>query len=143
MGDYVAEAVIKQLVLANKTVRRSRVAILGLTFKENCPDIRNSKVVDIVRRLRDYGLEPIIVDPEADPEEAKREYGLELTPLEAVHHADCLVFAVAHERFKSLSWAELDRMYVPETEGDRILVDVKSIFPVAELTARGYRYWRL
>ena len=91
MGEFVADAIIKKLILANKVVRQAKVVILGLTFKENTPDTRNSKVVDIIDSLRDYGIEPIIVDPEADAEEAKHEYGIDLLILK-MKDADCLVW---------------------------------------------------
>jgi UDP-N-acetyl-D-galactosamine dehydrogenase len=90
MGTFVADAAIKQMILAGKTVKHAKVYILGLTFKENCPDIRNSKVVDIIRRLREYGVEPLVVDPWADEKDARREYGMELTKLEDVKNADMM-----------------------------------------------------
>ncbi|MBQ1648489.1 MAG: nucleotide sugar dehydrogenase, partial [Bacteroidales bacterium] len=96
MGAFVADAAIKQLVLAGKVVRDAKVVILGLTFKEDCPDTRNSKVIDIVKRLEEYGIHPVIVDPQADAAEAKREYGVVLTPMENVRGADCVILAVAH-----------------------------------------------
>ncbi len=143
MGDFVAGAILKQLIRADLTVRRSRVVIFGLTFKENCPDIRNTKVVDIIRHLKEYGLEPLVVDPEADPEEAQRAFGLTLTPLEEVREADCLVFAVAHDRFKELTWTEIDGMYKESAQDKKILIDVKSMFSREELKHQGYRTWRL
>lgn len=140
MGAFVADAVIKQLVLTNKLVKQSKVVIFGLTFKENCPDIRNSKVEDIVSRLREYGIEPKVVDPWADAVDAKREYGIDLIQKNEVKDADCLVFAVAHNEFKNISWDELASYY---NGSERVLIDVKGIFNRSELEERGYSYWRL
>lgn len=144
MGSFVADAIIKQLVLAGKAPRDSRVLILGLTFKENCPDIRNSKVEDIITRLAEYGIEPVLIDPWADREEAKREYGVVLADMEDARDADCVVIAVAHDSFRELSWQQLGEMYrkgMPMQE--RVLIDVKGIRDRGEAAEAGYRYWRL
>ena len=102
MGRYVAENVVKNLIKADIAVKTARVAILGFTFKENCPDTRNTKVIDIVKELREYGIEPVIVDETADAQEAERLYGVKLAGREAVKDLDALVIAVAHEEFLSL-----------------------------------------
>jgi UDP-N-acetyl-D-mannosaminuronate dehydrogenase len=115
--------------------------ILGLTFKENCPDIRNSKVKDIIKELQQYGVEPLVCDPWADPEAARREYGVTLTPLEAVKDADCIIAAVAHNEFKALDVEALNKMYKPG--GEKILIDVKGIYDSKALTDAGFRIWRL
>ena len=125
MGEFVADAAIKELVLANKIVKQAKVYILGLTFKENCPDIRNSKVEDIIKRLKEYGIDPLVCDPWADKTEAKREYGVELVELSEIKNADCLIFAVGHDQFKKLSLDEIDDYFNNCTE--KIVVDVKSI----------------
>ncbi len=143
MGEFVADAIIKKLILANKVVRQAKVVLLGLTFKENTPDTRNSKVIDIVTSLREYGIEPVIVDPEADAAEAKREYGVDLVDLADVSDADCLVFAVAHTYFRNLGWDEIDRLYGEKPADEKILIDVKSMFDREELGKKGYAYWRL
>ena len=111
MGIFVADAIIKQLVLTNKQVSKSKVVILGITFKENCPDVRNSKVVDIIDRLKEYNIVPIVVDPLADKAEVKHEYNVDLTSLEDVSDADCVVFAVAHNEFKNLLLSDIDIMF--------------------------------
>jgi UDP-N-acetyl-D-galactosamine dehydrogenase len=98
MGQFVADAIIKKLVLANKVVKQSKVVILGITFKENTPDTRNSKVIDIIESLKEYGIEPIVVDPVADSEETRREYGIDLVDINDVKDADCIVLAVAHDK---------------------------------------------
>jgi UDP-N-acetyl-D-galactosamine dehydrogenase len=143
MGKFVADAIIKKLILANKVVRQAKVVILGLTFKENTPDTRNSKVVDIIDSLREYGIEPIIVDPEADADEAMHEYGIDLVDIKNVHNADCLVLAVAHDTFRKLSWNEIDALYGNFENKDKVLIDVKSILDRKEVEEKGYSYWRL
>lgn len=144
MGSFVADATIKQLVLAGKAPKNSRVLILGLTFKENCPDIRNSKVEDIINRLAEYGIEPILTDPWADREEVKREYGVALADMEEARDADCVVIAVAHDRFRELTWQQLAGMYRQGMSAqERVLIDVKGIRDRREAQEAGYRYWRL
>ena len=140
MGRYVARSVVKKLIAADKAVKNARVAILGVTFKENCPDTRNSKVIDIVRELEEYGIKPFVVDPEADAEEAKRLYGLELSRMEDLRDMDAVVIAVAHEVFKALSVESLESLY---GEGKRVLADVKGILNKDEMVRRGFVYWRL
>lgn len=144
MGQFIADAVIKELVLANKKVIQSKVYILGITFKENCPDIRNSKVTDVINRLQEYGIKPIIIDPWADVNETASEYGLELDTLENIHDADCLIFAVAHQEFKNLSLDKIASYFnsqLPQEE--KIIIDVKSILDKYAISQKGYRYWNL
>lgn len=143
MGKFVADAIIKKLILANKVVRQAKVVILGLTFKENTPDTRNSKVVDIIDSLRDYGIEPIIVDPEADAGEAKHEFDIDLVNIKDVKGADCIVLTVAHDVFKQMSWSEMDSLFGNFENKDKVLIDVKSILDRKEIEEQGYSYWRL
>jgi UDP-N-acetyl-D-galactosamine dehydrogenase len=143
MGKFVADAIIKKLILANKVVRQAKVVILGLTFKENTPDTRNSKVVDIIESLREYGIEPLVVDPEADAAEAKHEYDIDLVDIKNVNDADCLVLAVAHDVFKKMSWEEIDYLYGDFENKEKILIDVKSLLDRKEIEEKGYSYWRL
>ena len=143
MGAFVADAAIKQLVLAGKQVRDARVAILGVTFKENCPDTRNSKVVDIIKRLNEYGIEPILVDPQADPEGAAKEYPTALVPLSGLHDLDCIILAVAHKEFRELTLDRMDAMFRAGSNDGKVLLDVKSILPKEDVERAGYRYWRL
>jgi len=143
MRAFVGTAVIKQLALANKTIKNAKVAILGLTFKENCPDIRNTKVIDIIGFLRTYGIEPLVVDPEASPEETMQEYGIELTPLEKIKEVDCIVFAVPHDEFKQIDIAKLDTMFGKFPNEEKVIIDVRSMFNKAGVEGRGYRYWRV
>ena len=141
MGAFVANAAIKQMILANQAVRQAKVVIMGITFKENCPDTRNSKVWDIIARLREYGVEPVVADPCASAEDAQREYGVALEPLCNIHDADCIIFAVAHAVFKALTPEQVDGMYADDTE--KVLIDVKGMFDTQWLQERHYRYWRL
>lgn len=143
MGQFVADATIKQMILAGKRVREAKVVILGVTFKEDCPDTRNSKVHDIIRRLNEYGITPLLVDPVADPEGAKKECPTALVPLESVSGADCVILAVAHREFRAMTLEEIDAMYAPMANSEKVLIDVKSVLNKAEIEAAGYRYWRL
>ena len=136
----MADAAIKQMVLANKIVRSTKVVIMGITFKENSPDIRNTKVVDIAHRLGEYGIQPLFVDPLANPEEVRHEYGLELTPLNYIQGADCVIMAVAHREFKALSIDELSSLY---KSGEKVFIDVKGMIPIKVLEASDFRWWRL
>ena len=143
MGQFVADATIKQMILAGKRVKTAKVVILGVTFKEDCPDTRNSKVHDIIRRLNEYGVTPVLVDPEADPEGAKKECPTALVDLKDVHDADCVILAVAHKEFKALSLEEFDALFAPMPNEEKVLIDVKSVLNKNAIEAAGYRYWRL
>ncbi|MCW6663025.1 nucleotide sugar dehydrogenase [Aerococcaceae bacterium NML190073] len=144
MGAFVADAIIKQLILTGKKVIDAKVVIFGLTFKENCPDTRNSKVDDILKRLAEYGIQPVVVDPWASPEDALDEYGVHLSTLEQAREADCLVFAVGHREFKEMTLPEIDSFFCQELPmEERIIIDVKSILNKQEVEAAGYKLWRL
>ena len=143
MGAFIAEATIKQMILAGKNVSRSKVVILGLTFKENCPDTRNSKVDDIIKKLNEYGVEPIVVDPWASERDAKREYNVTLTKIEDVKDADCIILAVAHNEFKAMKLADLDKLFINTDNEYKVLIDVKGILNKKEVDNEGYTYWRL
>ncbi len=143
MGEFVADAAIKKMILAGKAVRDSKVVIMGITFKENCPDTRNSKVEDIIRRLEEYSISPIVVDPQADKADAMKEYGVELAELESIENADCIIFAVAHNEFKKLTLGDVDKLFVSGDASEKVLIDVKGMFDVEDLKASGYTWWRL
>lgn len=144
MGAFVADAAIKQMISAGLAPKKANVVILGLTFKENCPDIRNSKVVDIIKRLNEYGIQPTAVDPWASARDAMHEYGVTLNAPEDVKDADCVIVAVAHNEFKALNLADIKQMFRADTEDDaKVLIDVKGLYPIAELRASGMTYWRL
>ncbi len=140
MGKYVAENCVKSLIAADKGVKHAKVAILGFTFKENCPDTRNSKVMDIVTELREYGIEPLVADPQADAAEAERLYGVRFTPLEEIRGVDAVILAVAHREFTALTQADVDKLY---GAGRKVLLDVKGLLDRAAYESAGYRYWRL
>lgn len=143
MGRFVADAAIKQMIAAGKAPKKAKVAILGLTFKENCPDVRNSKVYDIIQRLKEYEIVPTVVDPWADETEADREYGVSLTGLEDVRDVDCLIIAVAHREFREISLEQVKRMFADGEDSEKVLIDVKGIYQISELDEAGFRYWRL
>ena len=140
MGKYVAENCVKQLIAADKSVKGAKVAILGFTFKENCPDTRNSKVFDIVKELREYGIEPLIADPQADAAEAKMLYGVEFVGMERIRDMDAVILAVAHSEFSSFTQADIDAFF---GNGKKVLLDIKGLLNRKEYEAAGYRYWRL
>ncbi len=140
MGKYVAQNAVKKLISADKSVKGARVAILGFTFKENCPDTRNTKVIDIVNELREYGIEPVICDPEADSAEAKRLYGIEFKDISSVKDADAVILAVAHDEFKKFTIDDIGAFF---GEGRKVLLDIKGLLDRKEYENAGYIYWRL
>ena len=143
MGKYVAECLVKNLIKADIPVKQAKVAILGFTFKENCPDTRNTRVIDIVNELAEYGITPIISDPVADTNEAKHEYGLELDSMESIRDVDALVIAVAHDEFTELTMDKLDRFFKDVPNSRKVIIDVKGLFDRREYEKVGYIYWRL
>ena len=140
MGKYVAENVVKSLIKAEKAVKNAKVAILGFTFKENCPDTRNTKIFDIVKELREYGIEPTIADPTADADEAKRLYGVEFVDMATIRDMDAVVLAVAHNEFAHFAMADMDKLF---GEGKKVLLDIKGLLNRKEYEDAGYLYWRL
>ena len=143
MGAFVADAAIRQMILAGLAPKNSKVVILGLTFKENCPDIRNSKVDDIIKELNKYGIEPVVVDPWASERDAMHEYGVKLTKIEDVKGADCVIAAVAHNEFKSMDLDDIKALFKPGKDADKVLIDVKGLYDIVELNASGMKWWRL
>ena len=143
MGAYVADAAIKRMIEAGQAPKKSKVVILGLTFKENCPDTRNSKVDDIIKQLNTYGIKPIVVDPWASERDAMHEYGVSLTPIEDVANADCVIVSVAHNEFKSLSLADIKKLFKSGPDSEKVLIDVKGLYKVEELKSSGMQWWRL
>lgn len=140
VGKYIAENTVKLLIHAEKQVKKARVAILGFTFKENCQDTRNTKVFDIVKELREYGIEPMIFDPVADAEEARKFYGIDVKREGQLCRMDALIVAVAHDVFKTYDMEMLNAFY---QKGEKVLVDVKGLFDKEAFKAAGYHYWRL
>lgn len=143
MGKYVVESLIKNLIKADVFIKNARVAILGFTFKENCPDTRNTRVIDIIKELREYGITPVITDPIADAAEARQEYGIELTPMEQIRNTDALILAVAHEEFMNLCMEELNKFFRSNVNTNKVLIDVKGLLDRKEYENNGYVYWRL
>ncbi len=144
MGGFVADAAIKEMIEAGMAPKQASVVILGITFKENCPDTRNSKVVDIINRLNEYEIRPVVTDPWADVDVAKIEYGVDLVPFDQIPKADCVIVAVGHKEFRSMSLMQLKNLFktdIPDEE--KVLVDVKSLYRMDELKASGMRFWRL
>lgn len=143
MGAFVADAAIKEMILAGKSPKNAKVAIFGLTFKENCPDVRNSKVKDIIVRLKEYGIEPLVADPWGSETEAFQEYGVTLTPMDQVRGLDCLILAVAHNAFRNITVDQYLKMYRDIPNEEKIFVDVKGLFDYDTLKQTGMRIWRL
>lgn len=143
MGKYVAESTVKHLIKADVSIKNARIAILGFTFKENCPDTRNTKIIDIVKELGEYGITPVITDPTADRDEAKRLYGVEFVDMDSIKDCDAVVLAVAHEAFKGLTQADFDKMFKAVDNSKKVLVDIKGLLDRKQYEAAGYQYWRL
>lgn len=142
MGKYVAESLVKNLIKADIPVKNAKIAILGFTFKENCPDTRNTKVIDIYRELGEYGIEPIVVDPEADADEAKRLYGITFQGMDAVKDVDAIIIAVAHNQFLSLKKDNISGFFNPK-HSQKVLMDIKGLLDRNEYQTEDYLYWRL
>ncbi|MCI8280658.1 MAG: nucleotide sugar dehydrogenase [Lachnospiraceae bacterium] len=143
MGAYVAEAAVRKMIEAGQAPQKSRVVILGLTFKENCPDTRNSKVNDIIIHLNSYGIKPLIVDPWANADEAMREYGVVLADFDDVKDVDCVIVAVAHNEFMELTLQQIKKLYKSCADNEKVLVDVKGLYSVNDLQDSGMLWWRL
>ena len=140
MGKYCAENCVKNLIAADKAVKGAKVAILGFTFKENCPDTRNTKIIDIVNELKEYGITPVIADPQADAPEAKHLYGVEFVDINTIKDMDAVVLAVAHTEFASFTIKDIDKFF---GKGKKVLLDLKGLLSRKEYEAAGYSYWRL
>ena len=143
MGGFIADKAVKKMIEAGQAPQKSKVVILGLTFKENCPDTRNSKVNDIIRQLNTYGINPIVVDSWASEADAMREYGIKLTPIDNVKDADCVIVAVAHDEFKKLSINDLKKLYKKDAANQSVLIDVKGLYSIDSLKESGLLWWRL
>lgn len=143
MGAFVTDAAVKEMIRAGQAPSKSKVVIMGITFKENCPDIRNSKVEDIINRLKEYDITPVVIDPWADVDEVMREYGVELAEAGEISDADCVIIAVAHNEFKAMPLSEIDKIFKDTENKNKVLVDVKSMIDKKAAQDAGYRYWRL
>lgn len=140
MGSYVVQSLVKLLARSGSTIKDAKVAVLGFTFKENCPDTRNTRVIDIVKELSEYGITPVLCDPVADKAGAKREYGLRFASLDSIKDCDAVILAVAHDEFKKLSLPDISALF---KGGKGILADVKGILDKTEFENAGFTYWRL
>lgn len=162
MGKYVAEQTVKMLIKADKQIKGSKVAIFGVTFKENCPDVRNTKIVDVINELREYGIEIKVVDPVADKEDLWKVYRINPCTIDDIQDMDALIFAVSHKEFKSIKLEDIQKMYgtigenyldfvdevavASETvtvDDNKVLIDIKGMFDKKEVENMNYLYWRL
>lgn len=143
MGAYVADAAVRKMIEAGQAPKKSNVVILGLTFKENCPDTRNSKVDDIIKSLKGYGITPTVVDPWASERDAMNEYGVTLAPLESIKEADCIIVAVAHNEFKAMKLDDIKKLFKNVPDNEKVMIDVKGLYDVKELKNSGMNWWRL
>ncbi len=141
MGKYCAESIVKLLIANDIPVKDAKIAIMGFTFKENCPDTRNTKIIDIVNELREYGIEPMIIDPEGDAAEAKRLYGVKFEDISEAKDMDAVVVAVRHQEFEKMSSMDFEKLYNSRHKR-KILVDLKGMFDKADYVD-GWEYWRL
>lgn len=142
MGAYVATELVKNMIHADVKVKDAKVLVLGLTFKGNCPDTRNTKVIDILNELHSYEIETAVYDPVADRSEAKREYGIDLIGADELTGFDAVIVAVDHEEFKDITADEIKAMY-SEDCNNRVISDVKGIYDKKEFEDAGFKYWRL
>lgn len=164
MGKYIAENAVKQMIKANKQINGARVAVFGITFKENCPDVRNTKVVDVIRELEEYGVEVKVVDPVADEESLWQQYRINISDKEEIKGMDAIIFAVPHDPFKQITLKDLKEMYrttysvdqeamneiaattemsITLPSSEPILIDIRGIFDRKEANDKGFIYWRL
>lgn len=143
MGEYIAEAAIRLMIDAGQTPKKSKVVVLGITFKENCPDTRNTKVNDIIKHLNKYGIKPEVIDPWASKQEVLQEYGIQLKSIEEIKDADCIIVAVAHNEFREMNFDGVKAMFRHGPNNKKVLVDVKGLYKVEDLKASKIKFWRL
>jgi len=143
MPNFVGEQIVKQLVLAGKKVRDAKVVFFGATFKENCPDVRNSKIMDIIRYLEQYGIKAILIDCWASEDEVFRSYGYKLSSESEAYNADCLVLSVAHNEYKDRELSDWDSFFASMPNDEKVIVDIKGILDREKTLESGYLYWRL
>lgn len=141
MGKYVAENTVKKLIQSDKSIKKAKVAILGFTFKENCPDTRNTRVIDIINELKEYGINPVVADPVADKQETYELYGINLCDVSDIRDVDALIIAVAHDEFIQMNVADFNHYF--NNNNFKIIIDVKGILKRNDVEAVGYIYWRL
>lgn len=143
ISKYIADVAVKKMIQAGFTPKKSNVVILGLTFKENCCDIRNSKVVDVVNRLSEFGIKPRVVDPYASKEDTKRKYGIVLSKLEDIKNVDCVIIAVAHDEFRNMGIQNVKKLFKQGLDKKKVMIDVKGLYDIRDLDEHGITWWRL
>lgn len=143
IGKYVAENTIKTLIKADKNIHDAKVGIVGFTFKENVPDTRNTRVIDIFDELNEYGITPLVYDPIADKKEALEEYGLTFNALDEMNDLDAIILTVAHDEFKDQTIEFYEKMFKDTPNENKVIIDVKGLLNRAKLEDAGYNYWRL
>ena len=144
MAIFVTDNIIKKMIQSNINVKKANIYIMGITFKENCPDMRNSKAIEVFKHLATYGIKVKVVDPVADKTEFKKEFNMELTDIKDVQNANCLVFLVAHQQFEDLRLADLERLFKPQKQQTKhVIIDIKNIFEQITIEEKGYSYWSL
>ena len=143
MGKYVAESTVKKMIQADISIKHAKVAILGFTFKENCPDTRNTKIIDIYHELQEYGITAIVSDPVADAAEAKQLYGMKFVDMQEIHDCDVVILAVAHDEFKALKQTDFVKLFKDCDNVSKVLIDIKGILERNEYESENYCYWRL
>jgi UDP-N-acetyl-D-galactosamine dehydrogenase len=143
MGTFVADIAIKKMVEVGLAPKNSKVVIMGMTFKENCPDVRNSKVIDIITRLQEYSIDPIVVDPWASADDSWREYGIKLASIKEIQDVDCIIIAVAHDQYLKMNLDDLKKYYRNTSDNKKVLLDVKGIYSINLLIKSGLSFWRL
>lgn len=141
--NFIVENIIKKMIQSRIDVTKAKVGILGITFKENCPDIRNSKVEDIINGLKEYNIEPLVCDPYADPEEVKKFYSVDLIGTNELRDLDAIILAVSHDEYKTLSLQDLDKMFKNVSNNKKVIVDIKNMVDTTLLNGNDYSYWRL
>jgi UDP-N-acetyl-D-glucosamine/UDP-N-acetyl-D-galactosamine dehydrogenase len=139
MGKFIAEKTVKMMIRAGQNVRGARIGILGLTFKEDCPDLRNTRVIDIVTELASYGIQVMVHDPQADAKEAEMFYGIRLCRWDELERLNALILAVPHREYRTKPFHELS----PKLSEKGCFIDVKSVFSEDEVAAFGIDTWRL
>ena len=143
MGKYIGQNLVKKLIKSEIPVQRAKVAVLGLTFKEDCPDVRNSKVIDIINELKDYGIDPLVIDPQASKEDAQKTYNISLSDMDELEEMDAIIIAVGHKQFLNLQESDWSKFFRKTDNGRKIIIDVKGILDRKEYESKGYTYWRL
>ena len=141
MAQFIVSAVIKKLIFADKKVKGTKAAVLGITFKENCPDVRNTKVIDIIKGLEEYGVNVVVCDSICDREEVKRLYGIDIVDFSSLKEVDSIIFAVSHNEYRNITLDEIEKLY--SCDGGKVLIDIKGIFDESKAKEKGFIYWSL